>query len=83
MNVKTFLQKLKPTQIKIKIVGALELEIFKHDKENKYSAKFTCCSESDYYTNQFDYIKYYSFSYLKKKIIKDYGNLEIKEQTNE
>ena len=79
MKFAEYLKSLKPAENKIYIGGGITIEIFKNPNNNKYSAKVICCSEHDYYTNKFGYIKYYNFNYLIKKLIKEYGRVDIEE----
>lgn len=78
MKLAEYLKTLKPAETSI-VVDCLVVEIFKTDCESeRYSARIYCGGIYTYYTNRFEYIKYYDFRYLIKKLIKDYGHLEYK-----
>lgn len=93
MKVRDYIKTLKRGEhkfntVKVHLKGSkcyVEEREFSIERNENGLEQYTLCIK-DYIGDVFfpylcvcdDYVKYYDFGYLKRKIIKDYGELEIK-----
>lgn len=83
MKLKEYLKNLKKGEYTIETFdkfGYTEwLIIQKHNNYNQYTLCIKMYNSYVYYpyTFHYEYVKYYDFGYLKRKLIKEYGERDI------
>lgn len=98
MKVKDYIKTLKRGEdkfntVKVRLKGSkcyVEEKEFSIERNKNGLEQYTLCIK-DYTGNIYFpyicmsgfYVKYYDFGYLKRKIIKDYGELELKQDEDE